>query len=149
MKGSIQETAPIGILPMDNWEWPQGVGLFALSSYYRETGEKEILHCLTGWFDSKLDGGIPVKNVNTMCPLLTLSYLVEETGRVLSEAVPGMALRRSRFLRDPCRRQPRGEYQSAEPDLQGRNRREFRRLSCPVADGRGQTPADRSFPLFP
>jgi unsaturated rhamnogalacturonyl hydrolase len=81
MKGSIQETAPIGIISMDNWEWPQGVGLFALYSYYRETGDEEILHYLTGWFDSKLDGGLPVKNVNTMCPMLTLSYLAEETGR--------------------------------------------------------------------
>lgn len=61
MKGSIQETAPIGIISMDNWEWPQGVGLFALYSYYRETADEEILHYLTGWFDSKLDGGIPVK----------------------------------------------------------------------------------------
>ncbi|MEI2398558.1 hypothetical protein [Paenibacillus phytohabitans] len=33
MRGSIQETAPIGIFSMDNWEWPQGVGLFALYSY--------------------------------------------------------------------------------------------------------------------
>ncbi|AIQ61000.1 hypothetical protein [Paenibacillus borealis] len=35
MKGSIQETAPIGIISMDNGEWPQGVGLFALYSYCR------------------------------------------------------------------------------------------------------------------
>lgn len=56
MRGSIQETAPIGIISMDNWEWPQGVGLFALYSYYRENGKEEILQYLTGWFDSKLDG---------------------------------------------------------------------------------------------
>jgi hypothetical protein len=56
-------------------------GWFALYSYYRETGEKEILHYLTGWFDSKLDGAFLQKNVNTMCPMLTLSYLAEEIGR--------------------------------------------------------------------
>ncbi|OKP98748.1 glycoside hydrolase family 88 protein [Paenibacillus sp. P46E] len=77
MKGSIQETAPIGIISMDNWEWPQGVALFALYSYYRETGDEGIMENLTRWFDSKLDGGIPAKNVNTMCPMLTLSYLAK------------------------------------------------------------------------
>ncbi|WP_246096511.1 glycoside hydrolase family 88/105 protein [Paenibacillus sinopodophylli] len=81
MKGSIAETAPIGIISMDNWEWPQGVALFSLYLYYKETGKQEILDYLCGWFDRQLDGGeLPPKNVNTMCPMLTLSCLHEETG---------------------------------------------------------------------
>lgn len=80
MKGSIQETAPIGIINMDNWEWPQGVGLFATYLYYKESRDPALLAFLTDWFDRKLAEGPPVKNVNTMCPMLTLSYLAEETG---------------------------------------------------------------------
>lgn len=81
MKGSIRETAPIGIISMDNWEWPQGVGLFALYLYYRETGDVRQLEFLTDWFDRRIKEGLPPKNVNTMCPILTLTYLAEETGR--------------------------------------------------------------------
>ncbi|WP_168122353.1 glycoside hydrolase family 88 protein [Paenibacillus sp. HB172176] len=82
MKGSLAETAPIGIIDMKNWEWPQGVALFALYQYYKETGREELLNYLYGWFDSHIESGdIPAKNVNTMCPLLTLSYLYEETGK--------------------------------------------------------------------
>lgn len=44
----------------------------------RGEGDSALLDRLV---NSKLDGGIPAKNVNTMCPLLTLSYLAEETGR--------------------------------------------------------------------
>jgi unsaturated rhamnogalacturonyl hydrolase len=80
MKGSIKETAPIGIISMENWEWPQGVALFALYSYYKEVGKQEILEYLCKWFDEKLErGSIPSPNVNTVCPMLTLTYLYEET----------------------------------------------------------------------
>ncbi len=81
MKGSIRETAPIGIISMENWEWPQGVGLFALYGYYRETEDQALLKFLTDWFDARIAEGLPSKNVNTMCPMLTLTYLAEETGR--------------------------------------------------------------------
>ncbi len=73
---------PIGIISMNNWEWPQGVALFSLYQYYKESGKKDILEFLVAWFDRHLmEGTVPEKNINTMCPMLTLSYLVEETGR--------------------------------------------------------------------
>lgn len=77
--GGIEEKCPISIISMDQWEWPQGVGLFALYLYYKETGQKKILDYLIRWFDSRISEGLPSKNVNTMCPMLTLSYLYEET----------------------------------------------------------------------
>lgn len=80
MQSSIEETCPISIISMEKWEWPQGVGLFALYSYYKETKRKELLDFLTDWFDKRIAEGLPSKNVNTMCPLLTLTYLYEETG---------------------------------------------------------------------
>src|SRR5690606_875456 len=70
MKGSIKETAPIGIISMNNWEWPQGVALFALYQYYKETGNKDVFNYLIRWFDVFIErGDIPAKNVNTMCPM--------------------------------------------------------------------------------
>ncbi|NEW05787.1 glycoside hydrolase family 105 protein [Paenibacillus sp. SYP-B3998] len=80
LKPTFQESVAIGIVSMDNWEWPQGVGLFALYSYYRDTGNLAIRDDLIQWFDKRIAEGLPEKNVNTMCPMLTLSYLAEETG---------------------------------------------------------------------
>ncbi|CAH1202032.1 Unsaturated rhamnogalacturonyl hydrolase YesR [Paenibacillus allorhizoplanae] len=80
LKPAFQENVAIGIVSMDNWEWPQGVGLFALYSYYKETGNLAIRDELIQWFDKRIAEGLPDKNVNTMCPMLTLSYLAEETG---------------------------------------------------------------------
>lgn len=81
MKGSMEEECPIGIISMENWEWPQGVALFALYRYYQESQDADVLSYLVEWFDTKIEAGLPEKNVNTVCPLLTLTYLYEETGK--------------------------------------------------------------------
>lgn len=82
--GDIDESKiPIGIISMENWEWPQGVALFALYRYYKETGDREILDYLEGWYGAKLrSGDLPPVNINTLCPMLTLCCLEEETSRV-------------------------------------------------------------------
>lgn len=54
---------------MDNWDWFQGVALFGLYEYYRDSGEQAVLNYLLDWFDSHIaEGGIP-KNVNSMSPV--------------------------------------------------------------------------------
>ncbi|MDR6550866.1 glycoside hydrolase family 88 protein [Paenibacillus qinlingensis] len=78
--GAVDETCPIGIISMDNWEWPQGVGLFSLYSFYKTTGRRDILDYIRTWFDQQMAKGLPDKNINTMCPMLTLTYLYEEVG---------------------------------------------------------------------
>ncbi|MBR6007949.1 MAG: glycoside hydrolase family 88 protein [Clostridia bacterium] len=65
---------------MDAWDWFQGVALFGLYEYYRDSGDRKILEYLTNWFDERMDRQ-PTKNINSMCPLLTLSYLYEITER--------------------------------------------------------------------
>lgn len=77
---TIEEDTPVSIISMDKWDWSQGVGLFSLYLYYKETGNRDIFNYLTDWFDNRIREGLPPKNVNTMCPLLTLSYIYEETG---------------------------------------------------------------------
>ncbi|MBR4234448.1 MAG: glycoside hydrolase family 88 protein [Clostridia bacterium] len=66
---------------MDDWDWFQGVALFALYKYAKKTGDRTVYSYLTDWFDSHIRAGLPAKNINSMCPLLTLSYLYEESGR--------------------------------------------------------------------
>ena len=66
---------------MDDWDWFQGVALFGLYQYAKETGDEKAKNYIADWFDAHIRAGLPGKNVNSMCPLLTLSYLYEETGR--------------------------------------------------------------------
>ena len=75
----VNEICPISIIDMDTWEWAQGVGLYGMQKYYAETGKQEVLDYLIQWFDSNIRKGLPEKNVNTMCPLLTLTYVYEYT----------------------------------------------------------------------
>ncbi|MBM7565283.1 glycoside hydrolase family 88/105 protein [Paenibacillus sacheonensis] len=81
LKPAFKENVKDSIVSMDVWDWSQGVGLFAQYLYYKETGRKDIQDELVAWFDRHLAKGLPGKNVNTMCPLLTMSYLGEELGR--------------------------------------------------------------------
>ena len=76
-----REEYPISLIDIDCWEWPQGVGLFGLLKYYRQTGDPRIRTFLLRWFDERMREGLPEKNVNTTAPMLTLTYLYEETGK--------------------------------------------------------------------
>lgn len=76
--GTVEETCPISIISMDAWEWPQGVALFAMYQYYRESGDKAVLEYLKVWFDRQIAKGLPPQNINTTCPMLTLACIYEE-----------------------------------------------------------------------
>jgi unsaturated rhamnogalacturonyl hydrolase len=80
MKNSgMREKYPISLIDINCWEWPQGVGIFGLLKYYRQTGNRQIRDFLLDWFDKRMREGLPEKNVNTTSPMLTLTYLYEET----------------------------------------------------------------------
>lgn len=76
--GTIEETCPISIISMDAWEWPQGVALFAMYQYYRESKDETVLNYLKNWFDRQIEKGLPSQNINTTCPMLTLACIYEE-----------------------------------------------------------------------
>ncbi len=78
--GTVEESCPISIISMDAWEWPQGVALFAMYQYYKESGDVSVLEYLKNWFDRQLEKGLPPQNINTTCPMLTLACIYEETG---------------------------------------------------------------------
>ncbi|MGO4936104.1 beta-galactosidase BglB [Fundicoccus sp. Sow4_H7] len=63
------------------WNWPQGVGLYGLYSYYKFTKSDSAKAIIDEWFEQRLLEGAPPKNVNTMAPLLTMALLYEEENR--------------------------------------------------------------------
>jgi unsaturated rhamnogalacturonyl hydrolase len=75
----VNEVCPISIIDMGTWEWAQGVGLYGMQKYYAETGNQQALDFLIQWFNTNISRGLPEKNVNTVCPLLTLTYVYEYT----------------------------------------------------------------------
>ncbi len=70
-----QDQPPIDITDFECWEWPQGVGLYALYQHAVFTESTQRLDYLHGWFERRLREGLPEKNVNTMAPMLTLAHL--------------------------------------------------------------------------
>lgn len=52
---------------MEHWDWPQGVGLFGLANI-----SNKYVDYIINWADEKISKGLPVSNVNTVCPMLTI-----------------------------------------------------------------------------
>ncbi len=72
-----EEKYPIGLIDINLWEWPQGVGIYGLYKYYLDTGRQDILDFLHSWYSERIRQGLPEKNVNTMSPMLTLIGLYQ------------------------------------------------------------------------
>ena len=76
----FHEYCPVSNIDIGKWEWPQGVGRYALFRYYKLSNNQEILKWLVSWYDRHIKAGLPPKNINTAAPMLTMSYLYEEIG---------------------------------------------------------------------
>ncbi|MGE9553368.1 glycoside hydrolase family 88/105 protein [Erwinia amylovora] len=61
------------------WEWTHGVGLYGIHKYYRQTGDDRLRQIIDNWFADRFAEGSTTRNVNTVCPFLTLAYRYEET----------------------------------------------------------------------
>lgn len=75
--GDFEETCPVSNIDIDKWEWPQGIGMYGLYRYYTVTGDEEMLKWVFSWYDRHIEKGLPEKNINTVSPLLALTYLYE------------------------------------------------------------------------
>ncbi len=62
------------------WEWPHGVGLFGVWRLFEKSRDERYIDMLRQYYDQRISEGLPAKNVNTMAPILALSYLAEYTG---------------------------------------------------------------------
>lgn len=62
------------------WNWPQGVGLYGIYHYWRQSHDERAYRIVNDWFEIHFTEGLPPKNVNTMAPILTLACMYEDTG---------------------------------------------------------------------
>ena len=73
-----KEKFPVSLLDIHAWEWPQGVGLLGLMRYYLSSKDEKVLDFLRAWYAEHLSHMDDVeRNVNSTCPMLTLTYLQE------------------------------------------------------------------------
>jgi unsaturated rhamnogalacturonyl hydrolase len=61
------------------WEWTHGIGLYGMYKYYQQTNDQSVLNIIDEWFEDRFSEEQATKNVNTVCPFLTLAYRYEET----------------------------------------------------------------------
>ncbi|SCP96566.1 glycoside hydrolase family 88/105 protein [Anaerobium acetethylicum] len=62
---------------IQEWDWPQGVGLYGLLKIMQHEKNDEYKEFLYKWFKDNMAQGLPSKNINTTTPLLTLVELNE------------------------------------------------------------------------
>ncbi|UQZ34380.1 glycoside hydrolase 105 family protein [Paenibacillus sp. PK3_47] len=62
---------------MDEWDWPQGVGLYGLQKLGRLFGDDRYREYAKPWMERQLKLGLPSRNINTTAPLLSLMELAE------------------------------------------------------------------------
>lgn len=55
---------------MEEWEWPQGVGLYGLRNVFEYNKDENILKFADEWYKNHLRKGLPPRNINTTAPLL-------------------------------------------------------------------------------
>lgn len=62
---------------IDEWDWPQGVGLYGLLELQRARGNQDYDEFLIDWVRKNLERGLPSRNINTTAPFLVLLDLIE------------------------------------------------------------------------
>lgn len=62
---------------IQEWDWPQGVGLYGLLKIMQHDKKEEYKDFLYQWFKTNIAQGLPSRNINTTTPLLTLVELNE------------------------------------------------------------------------
>ena len=63
---------------IEEWDWPQGVGLYGLSMLQNYYGDKRFMDFFVNWFESNIEKGLPSRNINTTAPYLTLLQILDD-----------------------------------------------------------------------
>lgn len=103
---------------IEEWDWPQGLGLYGLVKLLPTDKENRYLKFLDQWFQRNLTIGLPSKNINTTAPYLALLPLSELTG---NETYRQMCLEHSRWLMESLPRAGNGVFQHVTSAFGDRN----------------------------
>ncbi len=121
-KTSSKDNVSKGLIARDfgieEWDWPQGVGLYGLTklqAYHKDGRYDEFLE---SWFRRNIEIGLPSKNINTTAPFLALMDLVKRKGDKEFEA---MCLERAEWLMNELPKTEDGGFQHVTSAIGDRN----------------------------
>ena len=103
---------------IEEWDWPQGVGLYGLVKLQDYYGDRRYVSFLDNWFKRNIALGLPSKNVNTTMPFLALLETAELTGNKEYEA---MCLDRAEWVMNSMTRTQGGAIQHVTSAVGDRN----------------------------
>ena len=63
---------------IQEWDWPQGVGLYGLMKLEEHTKDGRFDEFLKNWYETNLEIGLPSRNINTTAPYLPLVDLLDK-----------------------------------------------------------------------
>ncbi len=68
---------PLEAKRLSCWDWTHGIGLYGMFKRYQFSREERYLDYIEAWLKDRMEIGLPVKNVNTVAPLLTMACVHE------------------------------------------------------------------------
>lgn len=105
---------------IEEWDWPQGVGLYGLYLLYEKRKDWKLLDFFTKWYENNLERGLPSQNINTTCPYLTLVELLDIIPH--RKIYEDLCIGQANFLMDKLPRTKDGGFQHVTSDLKDRNK---------------------------
>ncbi|MDO5516793.1 MAG: glycoside hydrolase family 88 protein [Clostridium sp.] len=113
----------VGMFPRDfgfeEWDWPQGVGLYGLYKFDDFNKSNEYRDFMIDWYKNNIEKGLPSKNINTTTPLLTLANLCD---KYKNKQFEDLCVKWAEWLMECLPRTREGGFQhvtSANGDRQG------------------------------
>lgn len=103
---------------IEEWDWPQGLGLYGLVNRLSDDRENRYLNFLDQWFQRNLAIGLPSKNINTTAPYLALLPLSALTGNATYRQ---MCMDHAQWLMEGLPRAGNGVFQHVTSAFGDRN----------------------------
>lgn len=113
-KGIIQRDFGI-----EEWDWPQGVGLYGLKKLQDFYGDDRYLPFFDRWYHGHMERGLPSKNINTTAPFLPLSYISDKLSN--SKDLKKLLLERADWLMNELPKTPDNGFQHVTSAIGDRN----------------------------
>ena len=104
---------------IEEWDWPQGVGLYGLYLLQEYLGDGRYLDFFEGWYQRNIRQGLPSRNVNTTAPYLTLVQLADRLPE--TEAYDAMCRERAEWLISGLPKTRNGGFQHVTSAIGDRN----------------------------
>ncbi len=104
---------------IEEWDWPQGVGLYGLYLLQSYKESDEYMKFFVDWFERNLEIGLPSRNINTTCPYLTLVNILDRMPD--KDKYEKMCLEQAEFLMNELPKTKDGGFQHVTSGIGDRN----------------------------